>query len=137
MIDGIDFSGLGEEPTPFEVRLLQQAGADGAAWAMVGQRLIQELGVAAGVRALALILDEMSCPEVGMKVWVPTRRDFFAALWREQRDSLVRDLAGRGGWTNRDIADALGLTPRLVRKIAKGCHRSGPEGRGRRGITRA
>lgn len=119
MIDGIDFSGLGAAPTDFEVRLLRQSTSE-IPWAQVGQRLIHELGASAGARALTLVLDELSCAEAGMKVWVPTRRVFFAALWRAERDALVRDLVSRPGWTHQDVADALGISRTLVHKIAQG-----------------
>lgn len=130
MIDGIRFSDRGDAPTDFEVRLLQQTQAE-AAWVVTGQRLMAELGAAAGARALAIVLDELG----GEKLCVTPRRRFFEALWREQRDALVRDLATRGDWTYRDIAEALGLTHRLVRAIARGCHAQGRQWQGERGIS--
>ncbi|GEM_PF-1112719 len=125
MIDGIQFSDRGDAPTEFEVRLLQQTQGD-TAWLVTGQRLMAELGAAAGARALAIVLDELG----GEKLRVTQRRRFFEALWREQRDALVRDLATRGDWTYRDIAEALGLSHRLVRAIAGGCHGPGRQWHG-------
>jgi len=130
VIDGIRFSERGDQPTDFEIRLLEQADGE-SAWIVIGQRLIRELGPTAGARALAVVLDEVG----GEKLCVTPRRRFFEALWREQRDALVRDLASREDWTYRDIAEALGLTHRLVRAIARGCHARGRQWQGQRGIS--
>ncbi|RRN78560.1 hypothetical protein EIM50_13805 [Pseudoxanthomonas sp. SGD-10] len=132
MIEGIRFSDRGDQPTDFEIRLLAQASSD-SQWITIGQRLMRELGPTAGARALAIVLDELG----GEKVCVTTRRRFFEALWRDQRDELIRDLARRDGWTYRDIADALGVTYRLVRAVARGCHARGRQRHGAHGIPGA
>lgn len=113
MIDGIEFSDRGEAPTEFELKLLERATGS-AAWVMVGKRLVSELGPELGVRALVLVLDEVG----GEKPHIPHRRHMFEALWREERDRLIVDLASREDWSFAAIGRALGVSRVYVKRLA-------------------
>lgn len=114
MIGGVEFSRRGEKPTDFEAKLIACAKSDHA-WVMVAQRLVTVLGRDAGILALALVLDELA----DEKVRVPSRRHFFARLWRSERDALIHELSSRrdGRWSDTDLSHALGISRTAVRNI--------------------
>lgn len=113
MIEGIEFSDRGQMPTEFELRLLERASGS-AAWVMVGKRLIAEFGREIGAKALAVVLDEVG----GEKPHIPHRRHLFEALWREERDLLIVDLASRDDWSFAAIGRALGVSRVYVKRLA-------------------
>lgn len=113
MIDEIRFSDRGQGVTDFELRLIAQSRSD-SAWLHVARRLMSDLGVEQGARALVLVLDELS----GEKVHVTPRRSFFERLWAIERDALIQDLVTRQDWSHSDISRHLGVSRQYVSRIA-------------------
>lgn len=107
----IRFSRRGERVTDFE-RLLV-SGCDvialtdiRAVWLSIARRI--------GVEQLAIVLDELGTE----KVHVPSRENFFGALWQRQRDAdIVRRLAG--GEPPATLAREYGMSVRMVRHVAQ------------------
>jgi len=119
VIDEVTFSERGGRITPFEARLITQSKSE-SPWLCVARRLILGFGVEIGAQAFVVVLDELG----GEKLHVSTRRHFFEALWRTERDALIRDLASRRDdegnqeWSFADIGRALGVSREYARKTA-------------------
>lgn len=112
MIEGIEFSEKGAQPSDFERKLLAESRSE-SPWLSVARRLVRDLGADVGALALVAVLDEVG----GEKLHVSTRRHFFESLWRIERDKLIRDLSTRPDWNQADIARALGLSREYVRRV--------------------
>ncbi|HEU0095935.1 MAG TPA: hypothetical protein VFQ52_05740, partial [Rhizomicrobium sp.] len=91
MLDEIKFSRTGDQPTQFERRLLAQC-IGRSLMEPLAQRLVETLGREKGAEVFCVVLDELGG---GNRVTIPTRRTFFQAIWREERDALIVSLASR------------------------------------------
>lgn len=120
MIDGVAFSDKGDAPTEFEARLVTQSAGSGPLDELA-RRLVRDLGLSVGVHVLAIVLDELG----GESLYLPQRAHYFRELWRAERDALVLDLSSRPDWTTRDIAEALGMSPDMVRHVRRQRSRGG------------
>ncbi|MEN6538940.1 MAG: hypothetical protein ABFC67_04945 [Mizugakiibacter sp.] len=105
----IRFSQRGDRPTTFERGLVSEAPTcllteTRQLWLLIAERI--------GLEALLVVLDEIG----GEKVHVPTRADFFGALWRPVRDAEIRRLKGQGFGAKR-IAKELGMTRSAVQLV--------------------
>lgn len=104
----VQFSRRGERVTDFEQQLVDQAGAarperDSDLWLHIAKRI--------GVANLAAVLDEFG----GEKVHVPTRENFFAALYRPLRNRQIIDMRNSTGASLREIAQAMNLSHTSVK----------------------
>lgn len=99
------FSRRGEPTTEAERHLLKTSAADDA-WVAIGQRI--------GADALAVVMDELGT----LNVRVPSRCEFFAKLWRPERDAQIR-AHHRVGISVDDIAQRFGMSrPNVLRIVA-------------------
>lgn len=116
MLGDIQFSSQGESPTTFEVQLLMTAGPQ--SWpGQLAQRMAARLGPALAAEMLVLMLDEMG----NERVDVPTRKNFFRALWCRDRDRWIVELAQPGrGFTKSEIAQMLGVRRQHVNRVLHG-----------------
>ncbi|MGH8083859.1 MAG: sigma factor-like helix-turn-helix DNA-binding protein [Lysobacter sp.] len=112
MIDGVEFSEAGDEPTRFEVELLVACVGDGH-WEMVAQRLVRDLGPELAARALVAVLDELGSE----KVHTPHRHRFFSGLWAEGRRDWIIDRVVIDNWTVDEIARVLKVSRGRVSQI--------------------
>ena len=83
------FSRRGDEPTQFELDLVAQADTTRITDAQ-GQWLI--LAQRYGLAAILGVMDEFGRD----KVRVPSREDFLIAVWRPQRNELIRAAMAQG-----------------------------------------
>lgn len=108
-----EFSGRGEECTPFERALLELDVPVGAiaegleAWADLARQI--------GLPALLKVLDHLG----GEKPHVPTRKHFFEGLWRHARDAEIRRQLAAGA-SPAEVAECYALSARMVRRIGRG-----------------
>lgn len=107
-----DFSRRGEKPTQLELALVAstpvEASGDGVAlWLGIAQLI--------GAAALAIVLDEAG----GEKLHVPTRVNFFGALYRRQRDRIILERRASGE-SLEAVGRDFGLTAARVSQIALG-----------------
>lgn len=108
----VRFSRRGERVTDFERQLVAECGA---AQLTEAKTLWLELARRIGVEALACVFDEVG----GEKMHMPTRENFFRALYHQQRNAeIIRRLAC--GDSAELIGTDLGLTARMVRYIGRG-----------------
>ncbi|MCD7096951.1 hypothetical protein [Stenotrophomonas sp. MMGLT7] len=113
MIEGITFSGTGDRVTDLEIKLLAQYEGK---WALgtLGRRLIETLGAQVGAQALAIMLDELG-PD---RVYIAKREQFFGALWRQQRDDLIRSMRANG-YAIGEITQMLGIARSTANRAIK------------------
>lgn len=106
------FSTRGEPVTQFERELVATCAMEfpesmSDVWVLIARRI--------GVDALAIVLDE-----IGMeKIHVPSRVQFFLALYRPHRNRMIRELAAAGE-SHREIAKRFGLTKFAVTSALSG-----------------
>jgi len=102
-----NFSRRGEPATIFEAQLVAEAiiakpDRDTHRWILLAQQI--------GADNLAKVLDEVG----DEKPHVPSRRNFFAMLYRPLRDKGIRDMRSSTGAALRDIAEEFGVSLRTV-----------------------
>jgi len=103
-----DFSHRGEPVTVFEMRLVSEAAINprpektSELWIAIAKRI--------GIDNLAIILDELGTE----KVHVPSREEFFAALYRPLRNRQIVDMRQATGASLREIGKSFGLTHKAV-----------------------
>ena len=102
-----NFSRRGEPVTVFEAQLVAESVIArperiSELWVQIARRI--------GVDNLALILDEIG----GEKVHVPTREEFFAALYRPLRNRQIVDMRHETGRSLREIGKFFNLTHKAV-----------------------
>lgn len=103
-----DFSRPGEPVTDLERAIVAEASVDPCPTnAMV------VLAARIGIDALAAVLDELG----GQKAHIPTRQDFFRALYVPRRDRHVRELSASGRFGDDELARLFGLSRRHLRRI--------------------
>lgn len=106
-----EFSERGEMVTELERELVASAPLEfpesmSDLWVLLARRI--------GVDALVVMFDEVG----GEKVHVPTRAEFFSALYRPRRDTRIRELCA-GGMSGADVAVQFGLTRMQVHRIVR------------------
>jgi len=105
-----EFSSRGEPVTDFERDLVARCAMEfpesmSDLWVVIARRI--------GVEALVVVLDEIGRE----KIHVPSREQFFAALYRPVRDRQVCELAMHASL--REVGERFGLSQQAVNKIVR------------------
>src|SRR5690348_16540728 len=104
-----EFSRRGESVTDFERELVEQTPMirperDADLWICIAKRI--------GIENLVVVMDELG----GEKVHIPTRENFFAALYRPLRNRQMADMRQSTGASLRDIGRAFGVSQTAAMK---------------------
>lgn len=104
-----EFSRRGESVTAFERELVERTPTirperDADLWICIAKRI--------GIENLVIVMDELG----GEKVHVPTRENFFAALYRPVRNRQIADMQQSTGASLRDLGRAFNLSPTAVQR---------------------